>query len=164
MPGGILACVLLQWERHDAIVVEYFGLNWKPETIALRSNLADQHTTKRSLRVNYRHILTERRGRVAIVTLNRPERLNALNMLLIGELYDAFERFNKDADVGVIILTGAGRAFAPVSTSRIGRSLRHPRMVSPSVTATSGVGWSSCAIQSPSWLRSTVWPLAAGSP
>ncbi len=111
MPGGILACVLLQWERHDAIVVEYFGLNWKPETIALRSNLADQHTTKRSLRVNYRHILTERRGRVAIVTLNRPERLNALNMLLIGELYDAFERFNKDADVGVIILTGAGRAF-----------------------------------------------------
>ena len=61
--------------------------------------------------MNYQTILTERRGRVAIVTLNRPERLNALNMKLVGELYDAFERFNADKEVGVIILTGSGRAF-----------------------------------------------------
>jgi enoyl-CoA hydratase len=36
--------------------------------------------------MNYETILTERRGRVAIVTLNRPARLNALNMKLVGEL------------------------------------------------------------------------------
>lgn len=61
--------------------------------------------------MSYQFILTERRGRVAIVTLNRPERLNALSMPLIHELYDAFEAFNRDEDIGVIVLTGEGRAF-----------------------------------------------------
>jgi len=61
--------------------------------------------------MSYQYILTEQRGRVAIVKLNRPERLNALSMPLVHELYDAFERFNADKSVGVIILTGEGRAF-----------------------------------------------------
>ncbi|MBV6424409.1 MAG: Short-chain-enoyl-CoA hydratase [Steroidobacteraceae bacterium] len=56
-------------------------------------------------------ILTEQRGRVAVVTLNRPERLNALSMPLVHALYAAFERCNADETVGAIILTGAGRAF-----------------------------------------------------
>ncbi|MCG3171236.1 MAG: putative enoyl-CoA hydratase echA8 [Pseudomonadales bacterium] len=61
--------------------------------------------------MTYHTILTEQRGRVAIVTLNRPERLNALSMQLVHELYDAFERYNRDSSVGVIVLTGQGRAF-----------------------------------------------------
>lgn len=61
--------------------------------------------------MDYKYILTEQRGRVAIVKLNRPERLNALSMPLVQELYDAFERFNEEKGVGVIILTGEGRAF-----------------------------------------------------
>lgn len=61
--------------------------------------------------MDYETILTERRGRVAIVTLNRPARLNALNMKLVGEIHDAFGRFNADREIGVIILTGSGRAF-----------------------------------------------------
>ena len=61
--------------------------------------------------MSYQTILTEQRGRVAIVKLNRPERLNALSYPLVYELYDAFERFNADNSVGVIILTGEGRAF-----------------------------------------------------
>ena len=61
--------------------------------------------------MQYRFILAEQRERVAIVTLNRPERLNALSMPLVLELYDAFERFNADDTVGAIILTGSGRAF-----------------------------------------------------
>ncbi|MBK7250879.1 MAG: enoyl-CoA hydratase/isomerase family protein [Gammaproteobacteria bacterium] len=61
--------------------------------------------------MSYQFILTEQRGRVAIVKLNRPERLNALSYPLVYELYDAFERFNADPSVGVIILTGEGRAF-----------------------------------------------------
>ncbi len=61
--------------------------------------------------MSYQQILTERHGRVGIVTLNRPERLNAITMQLITELYEAFEVFNRDDGIGVIILTGAGRAF-----------------------------------------------------
>lgn len=61
--------------------------------------------------MDYQTILSERRGRVAIVTLNRPERLNALSMQLVHELYDAFERHNQDDRVGAIVLTGQGRAF-----------------------------------------------------
>jgi len=61
--------------------------------------------------MSYQTILTEQRGRVAIVTLNRPERLNALSMQLVHELYDAFERCNQDSSVGAIVLTGQGRAF-----------------------------------------------------
>ena len=61
--------------------------------------------------MSYRFILTEQHGRVAVVRLNRPERLNALSMPMVHELYDAFERFNEDKGVGVIILTGEGRAF-----------------------------------------------------
>lgn len=61
--------------------------------------------------MSYSTLLVEQRDRVAIVTLNRPDRLNALNMKLVGELYDAFERCNADREIGVIILTGSGRAF-----------------------------------------------------
>ncbi len=61
--------------------------------------------------MKYEQIVTERRGRVGIITLNRPERLNAITMQLITELYDAFDVFNRDNGIGVIILTGAGRAF-----------------------------------------------------
>lgn len=61
--------------------------------------------------MDYRTILTEQRGRVAIVTLDRPERLNALSMELVHELYDVIERCNADDGVGAIVLTGQGRAF-----------------------------------------------------
>ena len=56
-------------------------------------------------------VLTERRGRVGVVTLNRPERLNALSLPLVHELYEAIEGFDADPEVGAIVLTGAGRAF-----------------------------------------------------
>ncbi|MBK6289193.1 MAG: enoyl-CoA hydratase/isomerase family protein [Gammaproteobacteria bacterium] len=62
-------------------------------------------------RMNYQYILTERRGRIGIVKFNRPERLNALSMPLLEEFYDAIERLNEDPAIGVIILTGEGRAF-----------------------------------------------------
>lgn len=61
--------------------------------------------------MDYRTIRMERQGRVAIVTLNRPERLNALSMELVRELYDAIERCNADEGIGAIVLTGQGRAF-----------------------------------------------------
>ena len=57
-------------------------------------------------------ILTETRGRVGLVTLNRPEALNALNAALIAELVDAVDAFDADDGVGAIVITGSERAFA----------------------------------------------------
>lgn len=50
--------------------------------------------------------------RVATVTLNRPERLNAIDAWMPSEIRRAVERANDDDDVHVIVLTGAGRAFS----------------------------------------------------
>jgi enoyl-CoA hydratase len=57
-------------------------------------------------------IIVERRGRVGIVRLNRPQALNALNATLKNELLGAVEAFDADADVGCILLTGSNKAFA----------------------------------------------------
>ena len=50
-------------------------------------------------------------GRVATITLNRPERLNAISLGMPGAISEAVERANRDDDVHVIVLTGEGRAF-----------------------------------------------------
>ena len=60
---------------------------------------------------DYKQILFDQQGRVAIVTLNRPERLNAWTYEMGGELMDAVERCNEDRGVGAIVVTGAGRGF-----------------------------------------------------
>jgi enoyl-CoA hydratase len=60
----------------------------------------------------YQNILVERRGPVGIVTLNRPQALNALNAALIGELGKAIDDFESDDAIGAIVLTGSARAFA----------------------------------------------------
>jgi enoyl-CoA hydratase len=57
-------------------------------------------------------ILTEKRERVLRVTLNRPERLNAVDALMHAELSEIFDRINRDVDIDVVVLTGAGRAFS----------------------------------------------------
>jgi enoyl-CoA hydratase len=50
-------------------------------------------------------------GRRATITLNRPDRLNAIDSRMPGEIREAVERANADRAVHVIIITGAGRAF-----------------------------------------------------
>jgi enoyl-CoA hydratase len=57
-------------------------------------------------------ILTETRGRVALVTLNRPQALNALNSTLMGELREALKAFDRDPAVGAMVITGSAKAFA----------------------------------------------------
>ena len=57
-------------------------------------------------------ILIERRGRVGLITLNRPKALNALNAQLLSEVVAATNIFDADEGVGAIVLTGSDRAFA----------------------------------------------------
>jgi 2-(1,2-epoxy-1,2-dihydrophenyl)acetyl-CoA isomerase len=57
-------------------------------------------------------ILTERRGKVAVITLNRPDSLNALSISMRAPLLEAFEGASRDRAVGAIVVTGAGRAFS----------------------------------------------------
>lgn len=60
----------------------------------------------------YECILTATDGPVGIITLNRPEALNALNRQLTSELSAAAAAFDADPDIAVIVVTGSDRAFA----------------------------------------------------
>jgi enoyl-CoA hydratase len=60
----------------------------------------------------YGNILVERRGRVGLVTLNRPEALNALNRATLDELVAAVSAMDTDPGVGAVVITGSGKAFA----------------------------------------------------
>jgi len=60
----------------------------------------------------YQNILVERHGAVGIVTLNRPQALNALNAALITELGAAIDDYERDDTIGAIVLTGNDKAFA----------------------------------------------------
>ena len=59
----------------------------------------------------YDTVLTETRGEVRVLTMNRPERLNAWTPHMGNELVAAIEAANADPDIGAIVLTGAGRGF-----------------------------------------------------
>lgn len=56
-------------------------------------------------------LLVERTGGIARLTLNRPERLNALDLALGRALLEALDHFDEDPETRVVVLTGAGRAF-----------------------------------------------------
>jgi enoyl-CoA hydratase len=62
--------------------------------------------------MTYQNILVETRGAVGLITLNRPQALNALCDALIRELGTALDGFERDAAIGAIVLTGSEKAFA----------------------------------------------------
>jgi enoyl-CoA hydratase len=62
--------------------------------------------------MDYEFIVTEVRGRVGIVTLNRPKQMNALNAQLMQELGAALYAFDADDGIGCMIVTGSDKAFA----------------------------------------------------
>ncbi len=62
--------------------------------------------------MTYRNILTETRGGVGVIMLNRPGALNALSSPLMRELADALAEFEADNAIGAMVLTGSERAFA----------------------------------------------------
>jgi 2-(1,2-epoxy-1,2-dihydrophenyl)acetyl-CoA isomerase len=60
---------------------------------------------------SYELILFEQQGRTGIITMNRPEKLNAWTYALNAEMTSAIERCNDDPGIGAIVVTGAGRGF-----------------------------------------------------
>ena len=65
----------------------------------------------------YNFLKVEKTGKnnnVALIYLNRPDALNALNNGIIGELTTALEDAQEDQDIGAIVITGSGRAFAGI--------------------------------------------------
>jgi len=60
----------------------------------------------------YENIVADTKGKVGVVTLNRPEALNALNNALMSELGQALDGFEADEAIGCVVITGSERAFA----------------------------------------------------
>ena len=61
--------------------------------------------------MQYKNILVEKRDGIAIITFNRPEKLNAVSLEMRSEFLDALDELEVDDEVRVVIVTGAGRAF-----------------------------------------------------
>ena len=62
--------------------------------------------------MNYENVTVERRERVGLIRLNRPQRMNALNDALAAELGQALAAFDADQGIGAIVITGNEKAFA----------------------------------------------------
>ena len=62
--------------------------------------------------MTYENILSDTRGKVGVITLNRPKALNALSPALMNELAAALDAFEADDGIGCIVITGSDKAFA----------------------------------------------------
>jgi len=62
--------------------------------------------------MRYKTILVEKRDEIAILTLNRPEKLNAINLDMKKEICRAMDELENDEKIRVVVMTGAGRAFS----------------------------------------------------
>ncbi len=62
--------------------------------------------------MSYETILVETRGKVGLVTLNRPKALNALNTQVLEDVISALQAFDADPQIGAIVITGSEKAFA----------------------------------------------------
>jgi 2-(1,2-epoxy-1,2-dihydrophenyl)acetyl-CoA isomerase len=77
---------------------------------------------------NYEHLVITKEDGVAMVRMNRPERLNSFNQKMGQELLDAPAELREDDDVRVVVLTGTGRGFCSgVDTSREGAGMREAK-------------------------------------
>ena len=121
--------------------------------------------------MNYEHITCDLDGTLMIVTLNRPDKLNAYTGQMGAEIDDAFNRADADDDVRAIIVTGAGRAFcagADVSggAASFDTSGKHGAGVFAQRQARAAAGSSrrSSTAESPRSPRSTAAPSVSASP
>ena len=78
--------------------------------------------------MSYETILLETHGRVGLITLNRPQALNALNSQIIGELNHALDGLEADSNIGCIVLTGSKKAFAAGADIKEMAELTYPQI------------------------------------
>jgi enoyl-CoA hydratase len=62
--------------------------------------------------MTYTSILTEIRSRVGLITMNRPQAMNAFNTILLSELFEALDTYDRDERVGALVVAGSEKAFA----------------------------------------------------
>jgi enoyl-CoA hydratase len=77
--------------------------------------------------MTFETILVETRGKVGLVTLNRPQALNALNATLVDELNQALDAFEADRDIACIVITGSDKAFAAGADIKEMQGLAYPQ-------------------------------------
>jgi len=78
--------------------------------------------------MSYETILLEIRDRVGLITLNRPQALNALNAQLVSEVNQALDTLEADANIGCIVLTGSKKAFAAGADIKEMAELTYPQI------------------------------------
>jgi enoyl-CoA hydratase len=77
--------------------------------------------------MSFETILVETRGRVGLVTLNRPQALNALNSTVVAEINRALDGFEADAGIGCVVITGSEKAFAAGADIKEMQGLSYPQ-------------------------------------
>ena len=111
----------------------------------------------------YETILVETKGKVGLVTLNRPQALNALNGQLIAEINTVLDGFERDPAIGCIVLTGSEKAFAAGADIK---EMQERTYLRPISTTNSPIGTASASAASRSSppSRASHWAAAANSP
>ena len=73
-------------------------------------------------------ILLDIHGKVGLITLNRPQALNALNAQIVGEINQALDQLEADPNIGCVVLTGSAKAFAAGADIKEMADLRYPQI------------------------------------
>lgn len=105
--------------------------------------------------MGYEHLLYEQTGPVVVITLNRPDNLNALSRPLEEELHRALDEADADDTVRAIVLTGAGRAFSSGYDISAGEGAGRERVPSGSFLR----GWWSSSMRNPRMMMH-IWELS----
>jgi enoyl-CoA hydratase len=87
----------------------------------------------------YESILVERRGRVGLITLNRPQALNALNRQIMLDVTDAVSVFDVDDSIGAMVITGSAKAFAAGADIKEMQSLGYMSISSSPINSGPGI-------------------------
>lgn len=73
-------------------------------------------------------ILLDIHGKVGLITLNRPQALNALNAQIVGEINEALDQLERDPNIGCVVLTGSAKAFAAGADIKEMAELQYPQI------------------------------------
>lgn len=73
-------------------------------------------------------ILLDIHGKVGLITLNRPQALNALNAQIVGEINQALDQLERDPNIGCAVLTGSAKAFAAGADIKEMAELQYPQI------------------------------------